>query len=68
MRIPAVLTALGLIYALPFALVEAQRTCQARRKITVVIVTPHNEQIRYEFSRAFGEHFLSRKRPTHYSH
>ena len=56
MRIAAVFTALALIIALPFAL-KPKEDLLARADDQVIIVTPHNEQIRYEFSRAFGEHY-----------
>ena len=56
MRIAAVFTALALIIALPFAL-KPKEDLLAAADDQVVIVTPHNEQIRYEFSRAFGEHY-----------
>jgi iron(III) transport system substrate-binding protein len=56
MRIAAVFIALALIIALPFAL-KPKEDLLAAADDQVVIVTPHNEQIRYEFSRAFGEHY-----------
>ncbi|MET0223670.1 MAG: iron ABC transporter substrate-binding protein, partial [Terrimicrobium sp.] len=56
MRIAAVFTALALIIALPFAL-KPKEDLLAAADDQVVIVTPHNEQIRYEFSRAFGEYY-----------
>ena len=54
MRIVAVFAALALIIAVPFAL-KPKNDLLAEADDTVVIMTPHNEQIRYEFSRAFGE-------------
>ena len=56
MRIVAVFVALALIIAVPFAL-KPKNDLLAAADDTVVIVTPHNEQIRYEFSRAFGEFY-----------
>ena len=56
MRIAAVFTALALIIALPFAL-KPKEDLLAAADDQVVIITPHNEQIRYEFSRAFGEYY-----------
>jgi ABC-type Fe3+ transport system substrate-binding protein len=56
MRILAVVTALALIVAVPF-LLKPDDDLLARADDTVVVITPHNEQIRYEFSRAFGEHY-----------
>ncbi len=66
MRIAAVFTALALIIALPFAL-KPKEDLLAEADDQVVIVTPHNEQIRYEFSRAFGEYYRSEDR-THGSY
>ena len=59
MRIAAVFTALALIVALPFAL-KPKEDLLAEADDHVVIVTPHNEQIRYEFSRAFAEYYRSK--------
>jgi iron(III) transport system substrate-binding protein len=56
MRISALLAALALIVAAPFAL-KPRDDLLAAADDTIVIITPHNEQIRYEFSRAFGEHY-----------
>ena len=55
MRILVIFAALALIVAAPFAL-KPQDDLLAAADDTIVIITPHNEQIRYEFSRAFGEH------------
>lgn len=56
MRILVVFAALALIIAVPFAL-KPEDDLLARADDAIVIMTPHNEQIRYEFSRAFGEHY-----------
>ena len=56
MRILVIFAALALIVAAPFAL-KPQDDLLAAADDTIVIITPHNEQIRYEFSRAFGEHY-----------
>jgi iron(III) transport system substrate-binding protein len=56
MRILGVLAALAVIVAAPFAL-KPREDLLAKADETIVIITPHNEQIRYEFSRAFGEHY-----------
>jgi len=56
MRIALVVLALVLILAVPF-LLKPKENLLARADDTVVIITPHNEAIRYEFSRAFGEYY-----------
>jgi iron(III) transport system substrate-binding protein len=56
MRILAVLAAMALIIALPFALKPPEDLLAATDEI-IVVLTPHNEQIRYEFARAFGEYY-----------
>jgi iron(III) transport system substrate-binding protein len=53
MRILVVFAALILVLALPFAL-KPKENLLAKADDTVVIITPHNEQIRYEFSHAFS--------------
>ena len=52
----AVFAALALILVLPFAL-KPKESLLATAQDSLVIVTPHNEAIRYEFSRAFGEFY-----------
>lgn len=59
MRIPAVLVALLAVLALPFAL-KPKENLLAAADDTLVIISPHNEAIRYEFSRAFGEHYKAK--------
>ena len=56
MRNLAVFTALAFIVAVPFAL-KPKDDLLAKADDTIVIITPHNEQIRYEFSRAFGDYY-----------
>lgn len=51
-----VLAALALIIAVPFAL-KPKEDFLAKADDTLVIITPHNEQIRYEFTRAFTEYY-----------
>jgi ABC-type Fe3+ transport system substrate-binding protein len=53
--VPAVV--LAVVLALPFV-ARSTRTPSAasRAKETIVILTPHNESIRYEFGRGFREH------------
>ena len=59
MRILAVFAALAFIVAVPFAL-KPKEDMLAKADDTLVIITPHNEQIRYEFGRAFGEYYQQR--------
>ena len=56
MRIAAVFAALAAILAIPFAL-KPKNELLAKADETIVIVTPHNEQIRYEFTRAFARQY-----------
>ena len=46
--------ALAVIVALPFAL-RPKRVAVAKADDTVVIITPHNEAIRFEYARGFAE-------------
>ncbi|HEY5741735.1 MAG TPA: extracellular solute-binding protein [Terrimicrobiaceae bacterium] len=55
MRNLVVLAILALILAVPFALRPKETLAKADDVIT--IVTPHNEQIRHEFGKAFGEYY-----------
>lgn len=59
MRILAVLVALVLVLALPFAL-KPKKNLLAAADETLVIISPHNEAIRYEFSRAFGDYYKAK--------
>jgi iron(III) transport system substrate-binding protein len=59
MRILAVFAALAFIVAVPFAL-KPKDDLLAKADDTIVIITPHNEQIRHEFSRAFGDYYKQR--------
>lgn len=56
MRILIVLAALAAIVAIPFSL-KPEDDLLAKADDSIVIITPHNEQIRYEFSRAFSEYY-----------
>lgn len=56
MRALLVIVALALILAVPF-LLKPKENLLAQADDTVVIITPNNEAIRYEFSRAFGEYY-----------
>jgi iron(III) transport system substrate-binding protein len=53
----AVLAALAVVVGLPFAL-RPKADQLAKADETLVIITPHNEAIRYEFARAFAAHHL----------
>jgi ABC-type Fe3+ transport system substrate-binding protein len=55
-RLLAVAAALAAIIALPFAL-KPKASLLADADDTLVIISPHKESIRYEFSRAFGEFY-----------
>jgi iron(III) transport system substrate-binding protein len=55
-RAIVVLLALAVVVALPF-LLKPEENLLARADETLVIITPHNEAIRYEFSRAFSTHY-----------
>lgn len=55
-RILLVALALALVLWIPFALKPADDFLAAADD-TLVIISPHNEAIRYEFTRAFREHY-----------
>lgn len=55
-RILAVLAAMIVVIAIPFAL-KPKENLLARADDSLVIVSPHNEAIRHEFSMAFAEHY-----------
>ena len=59
MRILAVLIALVAILAVPFAL-KPKQNLLAGADETLVIISPHNEAIRYEFSRAFSDYYKAK--------
>ncbi|WP_414661520.1 ABC transporter substrate-binding protein [Horticoccus sp. 23ND18S-11] len=54
-----IISALVAIVALPFVL-RPKRAAVGRADDTVAIVTPHNEAIRYEFTRGFAEWYKQR--------
>ena len=54
-----ILAALAAIVALPFGL-RPGRVAPARADDTVVIITPHNEAIRYEYGRGFAAWYRAR--------
>lgn len=55
-RLLMVLAALAAVIAVPFAL-KPKASLLAAADDTLVIISPHQESIRYEFSRAFGEYY-----------
>ena len=59
----AVLASLALVLGLPF-LLKPKENMLASADETIVIVSPHNEAIRYEFTRAFSEHYRKKTRRT----
>jgi len=56
LRVVLVLFAMGAVLAVPFALKPANNLL-AKADDTLVIISPHNEAIRYEFTRAFSEFY-----------
>lgn len=54
MKRALIILALVTVVALPFAL-RTKRTTIGKADDTVVIITPHNEAIRYEYSQGFAE-------------
>ena len=56
LRILAVLAAMAVVIAVPFAL-KPKDNLLAAADDSLVVVSPHNEAIRYEFSRAFAEYY-----------
>lgn len=58
-RILAVLAALAVVLAFPF-LLKPKENLLAAADDTLIIISPHNEAIRYEFSRAFGEYYKAK--------
>ncbi len=58
LRAVIVLVALAIVVGLPFAL-KPEENLLAEADDSLVIITPHNEAIRYEFSRAFNEYYKS---------
>src|ERR1700712_3263470 len=57
------LLALVAVVAVPF-LLRTRQVSVANADETVVIVTPHNEAIRYEYTRGFGEWYKARTGKT----
>lgn len=51
----SVLVAILVVLALPFAFKPKENLLEAADE-TLVVISPHNEAIRYEFARAFSEH------------
>jgi len=58
-RLLLVLGVLIAVVAVPFAL-KPKKSLLAQADDTLVIISPHNEAIRYEFTRAFGEYYKAK--------
>jgi iron(III) transport system substrate-binding protein len=58
-RIVLVLLAMALVVGLPFAF-KPEQNLLARADDTLIIISPHNEAIRYEFTKAFTEYYLEK--------
>ena len=58
-RIAMVGAALLVVLALPF-LLKPKENLLAEADDTLVVISPHNEAVRYEFSLAFGRHYRER--------
>jgi len=56
LRMLVVLAAMSAVVAAPF-LLKPKNSLLAKADDSVVIISPHNEAIRYEFSRAFADHY-----------
>ncbi len=56
----AVLLALLLVLAVPFAL-KPRENLLLQADETLIIISPHNEAIRFEFSRAFNDHIRAKR-------
>lgn len=56
LRATFVILTLAIVVGIPFAL-KPKEDLFAEADETLVIITPHNEAIRYEFSRAFADHY-----------
>src|SRR5690349_13632493 len=54
-----VIAALLVVLAVPF-LLKPQQDLLAEADETLVIISPHNEAIRYEFSRAFNDYYKAK--------
>ena len=58
-RILLVLGALALVVAMPF-LLKPRQNLLSRSDETLVIISPHNEAVRYEFTTAFIRHYQAK--------
>ena len=61
-RLP-ILFALAVTVALPF-LFRPKRTAATNADETLVVITPHNEALRYEFGRGFAEWYAAKTART----
>ncbi len=58
-RIVIIAAILGAVVGVPFAL-KPRENLLAKADDTLVIITPHNEAIRFEFAHAFAKHYKAR--------
>ncbi len=58
-RILVVAVLLAIVLAIPFLLKPKESLIQ-KADDTLVVISPHNESIRYEFARGFAEHYKRR--------
>ena len=58
-RFIVVLAAMAAVVGLPFAL-KPREDLLAKADDTLVLISPHNEAIRYEFTHAFSEYYLAK--------
>ena len=59
LRLSLVIAMLMLVIAVPFALKPRQNLLAAADD-TLVIISPHNEAVRHEFTLAFAEHYKNK--------
>lgn len=59
LRAIGVIVAMAVVVGLPF-LLRPEENLFARADDILVVITPHNEAIRYEFSRAFSDYYRSK--------
>lgn len=61
-----ILLLMGLVIGIPFALRPTQQKVDANPDERLIIITPHNESIRYEFNRGFQEWYREKTGKTVY--
>ncbi|MDB6114658.1 MAG: hypothetical protein JWQ62_1603 [Lacunisphaera sp.] len=60
MKRALIILALVAVVGLPFLLRPRQRTVAGRADDTLVVITPHNEALRYEYARGFRDWYQAR--------